>query len=95
MQEIDVRSEPQDDGWLFQVAVSEGRGRTAHRVTMTDEVYRRLSGAACPPEKVVRRSFEFLLEREPKESILPEFDITAIARYFPEYEAEIARRTGR
>jgi hypothetical protein len=40
----------------------------------------------------VRRSFEFLLEREPKESILASFDLTVIARYFPEYESEIARR---
>jgi hypothetical protein len=40
----------------------------------------------------VRRSFEFLLEREPKESILARFDLSVISRYFPEYEDEIKRR---
>ena len=40
----------------------------------------------------MRRSFEFLLEREPKESILARFDLSVIARYFPEYDREIARR---
>jgi len=59
---------------------------------MTRDVYERLTGAKCPLEELVRRSFEFLLEREPKESILSEFDITVISRYFPGYEAEITRR---
>jgi hypothetical protein len=49
-------------------------------------------GEACPPEELVRRSFEFLLERESKESILREFDITVISRYFPNYEDEIRQR---
>jgi hypothetical protein len=40
----------------------------------------------------VRKSFLFLLEREPKESILRSFDLTVISRYFPEYEREITRR---
>jgi len=94
VQKIDVRTAPQDDGWVFQVTVSQGSGQTSHRVAMTHDVYERLTGARCPPEELVRRSFEFLLEREPKESILSEFDITVISRYFPSYEAEIARRIG-
>jgi hypothetical protein len=40
----------------------------------------------------VRRSFEFLLEREPKESILTRLDLSVISRYFPEYEREIKGR---
>jgi hypothetical protein len=43
-------------------------------------------------ERVVRTSFQFLLEREPASSILPEFSLDAIGRYFPEYEDELARR---
>jgi hypothetical protein len=35
---------------------------------------------------LVRRSFEFLLEREPPESILSTFDLAVIQRYFPEYD---------
>lgn len=45
-------------------------------------------------ERVVRASFEFLLEREPASSILPEFSLDVIGRYFPEYEDELRRRLG-
>ena len=41
------------------------------------------------PVDLVRRSFVFLLEREPKESILRSFDLPVIGRYFPDYEREI------
>lgn len=43
-------------------------------------------------ERVVRVSFEFLLEREPASAILPEFSLDVIGRYFPEYETELPRR---
>jgi hypothetical protein len=39
----------------------------------------------------VRRSFEFLLAREPKESILRSFDLPVIGRYFPEFVRVIRR----
>jgi hypothetical protein len=39
----------------------------------------------------VRACFDFLLEREPKESILRSFDVTVIGRYFPEFETTIRR----
>ena len=40
-------------------------------------------------EQLVRRSFDFLLEREPNTSILRQFELPVIARYFPEYERVI------
>jgi hypothetical protein len=40
---------------------------------------------------LVRRSLEFLLERESNTSILKEFDLSTIERYFPEYPREIRR----
>jgi hypothetical protein len=40
-------------------------------------------------EDLVLRSFEFLLRREPPGSILRRFDLSAIERYFPEYDLEI------
>jgi hypothetical protein len=44
--------------------------------------------------EVVRQSFEFLLEREPASSILPQFSLDDISRYFPEYEQDVARWLG-
>ena len=45
-------------------------------------------------EELVRASFEFLLEREPASSILREFSLDVISRYFPGYPAEISARLG-
>jgi hypothetical protein len=39
----------------------------------------------------VRRSFDFLLEREPSTSILSSFSLEQIGHYFPEYPAVIGR----
>jgi hypothetical protein len=90
--QIDVRTAPEGEGWAFQVTVSEGGGQTSHRVTMSRNTYQQLTAEVCTPEELVRTSFEFLLEREPKESILHEFEITVISRYFPDYEHEISKR---
>lgn len=68
----------------------EESGSTDHEVEVSGDTIRAL-GWTGTPEELIRRSFRFLLEREPKESILPRFAITDIARYFPEYE-EQARR---
>ncbi|MGI9098770.1 MAG: hypothetical protein ACR2H2_09830 [Solirubrobacteraceae bacterium] len=70
-------------GRAYEVTVD---GTSRHRVTVPvrfgDEDL----------ERVVRASFEFLLEREPASSILGEFSLDVIGRYFPEYEDELPRR---
>jgi hypothetical protein len=76
----------------FRVRVIEGKSETSHRVTLRPNDYERIASGKTDRVEVVRRSFEFLLEREPKESILPQFDLTLIGRYFPAYEREIRRR---
>ena len=93
MSDIVVESSPTAEGWLFEVTVGdEAGGLTRHRVTLRSADLERLTGGAVPPEELVRESFAFLLEREPKEAILRQFDLMVIGRYFPEYEAEIKRR---
>ena len=76
----------------FRVEVGEGGSRTVHTVTVEDAYARSLAGDEVDGATLVRRSFEFLLEREPKESILQTFALSVIGRYFPEYEVEIRRR---
>ena len=49
----------------------------------------KLTQGCATPEQLVEASFAFLLEREPKESILRSFELPVIARYFPEYERRI------
>ena len=44
------------------------------------------------PEALVRRSFEFLLEREPKHLILRQFALPDISLRFPDYPQAIRTR---
>lgn len=75
----------------YLVEVDDGRGSSQHRVSATSEQVDELA-SGVPAEDLIEASFEFLLEREPKESILSEFELPVIGRYFPEYRQEISRR---
>lgn len=93
MAEISVIVAPGGSGWSCMVQISEPNGQTRHSVTLSQQDYSRITeGKQTTPEKLVRRSFEFLLEREAKESILRQFDLPGITRYFPEYLTEIRKR---
>ena len=80
------------DNSKFRVRVVESGSETTHDVIVSPNDYTRLTNGKIELEELVSRSFEFLLEREPKESILTRFDLSVIGRYFPEYEKEIKRR---
>jgi hypothetical protein len=80
------------DASRFRVRVIEGGSESNHQVTLNPKDHAKLAGATAAPEELIRKSFEFLLEREPKESILKRFDLAVISRYFPEYEREIKKR---
>ena len=76
----------------FRVTVSEGATQSEHRVTVKKKDYERITSGKVDPGELVKMSFEFLLRHESKESVLPQFDLMAIARYFPTFEREINRR---
>jgi hypothetical protein len=44
------------------------------------------------PEEILEAAFEFLLQREPAESILARFELPVIERYFPEFARAMAGR---
>ena len=68
----------------YRVTIEEGATRTEHEVTVTPaDVARYAPGV--PAERLLEASFEFLLAREPKESILTRFSLPTIERYFPDY----------
>lgn len=75
----------------YRVSVAEGRTATVHEVTLEEADLTRY-GAGVSPEHLIEASFRFLLEREPKESILRTFALPVIERYFPEYPSEIRLR---
>jgi hypothetical protein len=87
---ITVTRRAGDDPLVFDVEVAEPNGTTRHRVTLTRADAARLSGGRSP-ERLIEAAFRFLIDREPKESILARFDLSVIARYFPEFERELPR----
>jgi len=76
---------------IFQVIVTANTP-TVHIVTLTDDYHQKLTGGKVSPEKLIEKSFDFLLERESNTSILSHFELSVIARYFPEYEKVIVTR---
>ncbi len=58
-------------------------------VSLQPEYAQKLTAGKSSSAELVRKSFEFLLAREPNTSILRSFDLSVIGRYFPEYEREI------
>jgi hypothetical protein len=88
---LDIEVDCSSDGgrWKCVVRVWDGSTDTEHLVGVDRAALERLDPTASEPTALVRRSFEFLLAREPKESILRSFDLPVIGRYFPEWEAEI------
>ena len=76
----------------FKVIVSEEKSRTEHLVTLNRADYQRTTDGDVKPELLIEKAFEFLLENEPKEEILSQFDYTMIDRYFPNFHREIQKR---
>ena len=90
MAEITVQpSDRQSDTSTFHVGIRDEDSSTEHHITLSAGDYDRLGSKFRTPEDFVRACFEFLLEREPKESILRRFDVSVISRYFPEFEPTI------
>ena len=84
MGEIAVSSVGDD---RYSVSVRDERSETVHEVVATSADLERFGGDSG--EALVEASFRFLLEREPKESIMRRFDLPVILRFFPEYTDRI------
>ena len=88
MAEIEIT----EQGARFRVKVSEADGETTHDVGVPEDYVAEIGLVHADRSELVKKSFQFLLEREPKESIMRTFDLPVIERYFREYPQEIRRR---
>lgn len=79
------------DDLQFKVTVTD-RSSTSHLVTVQPAYAQRLTQGTISTAELVKRSFIFLLAREPNTSILRQFDLSVIAHYFPEYEQQITKQ---
>jgi hypothetical protein len=88
-----VTCEARSGGWRCTVVVGGDSAATTHEVHVDRAILDDLAPGASP-EALVDASFRFLLEREPRESILASFELPIIGRYFAGYPDEIRRRMG-
>ena len=79
---IEVRRTGENDSLVFDVVVREGKGETRHHVTMSRQMCERLTAGKQTPERCVEAAFRFLLDREPKESILRTTPFRALSAAF-------------
>ncbi|MDC4224216.1 MAG: hypothetical protein MPW15_08310 [Candidatus Manganitrophus sp.] len=87
VERIEAAEEPLE----FCVIVGEEHSETKHEVTMAESVYKKLTDGKVTPERCIQAAFQFLLDREPKESILSRFDVTVISQYFPSFERDLGK----
>jgi hypothetical protein len=73
-------------GFTFDVIVGDARGESRHRVTIEANEAERWAKLGAEPSPCVEAVMRFLLDREPKESIMSAFDIGVVRRYFPEFD---------
>ncbi len=72
--------------FTFDVIVRDLRGESRHRVTIEADEAERWAKLGAEPSRCVEAVMRFLLDREPKESILSAFDTNVVRRYFPEFD---------
>ena len=79
------------DEEMFKVTLTK-TSTSIHRVRLSSEVYKKLSNSKISEIELIKKSFEFLLQRESNESILREFNLETIETYFPEYPILIKKQ---
>jgi hypothetical protein len=94
MIKLEVTRQAGEDPLAFDVVVGDDARRTRHAVTLARADFERL-GRGATPERCVEAAFRFLLDREPRESILRRFDLAVISTYFPDFERELPRDLAR
>lgn len=78
------------DSSTYQVTVI-AQNTTTHTVTVQADYALKLTNGGISNNELLKKSFEFLLQREPNTSILRSFDLSLISRYFPEFESVICQ----
>jgi len=86
--QIDVAANPRDPT-TFVVTLRDDDGSSTTHDVRIDPASASLAARYPSEATFVDACFRFLLEREPKESILRSFDVREIGRYFPGWEDEI------
>jgi hypothetical protein len=88
MPELDISA---SDAHEYAVTITDDAGaQTQHTVRVPEALLADLGVAEAQEAALVRASLLYLLEREPASSVLADFSLDDITRYFPSYPTEIA-----
>ena len=83
--DVSIDCAQRGNDWLCRVTVREAETETRHEVSVSQADLTRYKTSNTSVVALVSEAFMFLLEREPKESILRSFALSDIERYFPEF----------
>lgn len=87
MSELSVTVTPcRGSGFTFNVIVRDLHGESRHRVTIEANNAERWAKLGAEPSRCAEAVMRFLLDREPKKSILNAFDTNVVRRYFPGFD---------
>ena len=78
----------------IDVTVRDGGGKSEYQVTFDEWGRKTAAARGATQEGLIEACFRFLLDREPKETILPRFRLSVIGRYFPEVDDRIGDYLG-
>lgn len=76
----------------FAVEVTEGTLTTSHLVRVPPSLLDDLGLFEGDAPSIVRETIGFLLDREPATSIMAEFSLDDVSRFFPDYLEELTTR---
>jgi hypothetical protein len=76
----------------FGVEIDEGDLHTGHTVIVPDDFYDQLGPYDIEPQRVVKESVAFLLDREVSAEIEDSFTLDAVADRYPDYFDELRAR---
>ena len=88
MIEVNQLKDENKADFVFEVAIDDNH---KYKVWFSEDYYQKLTQGKIGANELVKKSFEFLLEREPPSAILAEFELKVISRYFPEYKKALSQ----
>ena len=74
--------------------IVENVRETKHLVTLSDVYYTKLTKGKISKTELIKKSFEFLLEKESQDSIMSKFNLKVIQTYFSDFEEVILKQIG-
>jgi len=77
--------------WEFLVLLGHESKDVGFLVKTDKQYWEEITSGRYKPERLVQKTFKFLLKKQSKYSILRNFDLREVQRSFPEYEEEMRK----